>query len=221
MLTRTLPFKKFLDMEFPLGFQSQLPLALETAYSEAFEVGRVSGLSEGGVTKLLPPLESERLSDAQGLFAQNAVHNLASRFPSLKANFGSNSKRRQHVQVRSENTLLTVHRVYAPESMPKNAVYRKTNAVQNIRFFSFVSDFFDQDENMTYMYLLHGASIQDKSQLGFVTIAIPDHENKRCLVSKTIFMHSDYSVTSEAIEIESTAMITLKIGAKKKKITSL
>ena len=217
MLTRTLPFSKFLDMEFPLGFQSQLPSVLAVAYAEAFQAGRTEELSEGVTVKLLPPLESERLSDAQGLFAQNAVHNLASRFPSLEANFGSNSKKRQHVQVKSENTLLTVHRVYSPESIPKTAVYRKTNAVQNIRFLSFVDNFFEQKEYTTYLHLLHGSSIEDKSKLGFVTIAVPDYENKHCLVSKTLFLHADFVIAPNVEEIGSTAMITLKVSAKQKK----
>ncbi|CAK7045938.1 MAG: hypothetical protein DELT_00822 [Desulfovibrio sp.] len=213
MDTRTLRFSKFIEEEFGASV-ARLKSEMQDAYQAASLLGKKQNDDGELKTILLAPLEGIRLSDAQGEFAQHHLHKWGTEHAELEAGFDANKRKRNHVVVRARKALLTSHRVPSPSSFPPNAVYRQSNAQQNLLWLPGLS----QPEKLgdvAYIFLLHGPSLSDTSKLGFLRLAMPNPDGKGYLAYYDVYVHEDFNVSSKIEEIPDTALITLKTTRKK------
>lgn len=214
MPTITVPFTRLLAEELPTNYHDALSALVAKAYKAADVAGKYA--EEAGTSRLLAPLERDRLSDAQGAFVQHYLHQWAANFSELTAGFGANSRKRQHVQIKTSRALLTPHRVLSPSAFPASAVYRDTNALANQCWLPFVQNDAPMSDGSIYLYLLHGPSLANVNEPGFIQIALPSPANREYLAIHDIYKHTDFSISNKVEEIADTAVITLKSNAKKK-----
>lgn len=218
MGTRTLRFATFVEEEFGSSV-AHLKAEMQDAYRVASLLGKKRDDNGELKTILLAPLEGIRLSDAQGEFAQHHLHKWGTEHPRLEAGFEANKRKRSHVVVRTQKALLTSHRVSSPSSFPPNAVYRQSNARQNLLWLPGLSQP-EKSGDVAYIFLLHGPALSDSSQLGFLRLAMPNPEGKGYLAHHDIYIHEDFNVSSGIEEIPDAALITLKTSLKKAKDAS-
>jgi hypothetical protein len=206
-------FSRLIAEEYGNSLSALLP-NIQEAYLQALLSGKRQAKDGTLMTFLLAPLESLRLSDAQGDFAQHYLHLWGEQHPMFEAGFETNKRKRNHVVVRTKRTLLTAHRVQSPSSFPPNAAYRQSNAQLNFLWLPGLQQY-NKSNGLAYLFLLHGPSISDSSRLGFLRMAAPNPEGKDYLAYHDIFIHTDFKITTQVEEIQDTAMITLKVGHKK------
>ena len=204
----------FLSQELPSHYKQELYSIIADAYADARAMGRYSPTDNESSPLLLAPLESERLADSQGLCVQSYLHKWASGHPELSAGFEANRRKRQHVEIRTKRALLTAHRVPCPKSFPPSACYRESNAERNHLWLPHIPHK-ERHSSEAYLYLLHGPSLNDSSQLGFVRLAMPNPDEKSYLASYDIYTHTDFSISNQVEEIQDTAVISLKVSRDK------
>lgn len=213
MSSQTLRFSTFIEGEFGRSI-AHLRKEMQDAYREASLLGK-RRLADGSLeTILLAPLESIRLSDAQGEFAQHYLHKWGTEHAGLGAGFEANRRKRNHAIVRTPRALLISHRVSSPSAFPPTAIYRQSNAQQNFLWLPGIPER-KEIGDVAYLFLLHGPSLGDNSQLGFVRLAMPNPDGKDYLAHYDVYMHEDFTIFNRTEEIQDTAFVTLKTNRKK------
>lgn len=202
---REISFNRLLAEELPDFFMRRLLPALEKAYEDAEK--RSKGYSA--------PLQLEALSHVQGWSVQQQFFNVSSSFSEsgVKPAWVPNSRQREHIEVYTPALTMTCHRVPAPSVFPRDALYRKNNAAMNMNLLPGFPDV--QSDGETYLFVLHGPSIDNPFRLGFVQLAVPDAVERRFLATTIVFANEEFK-PARIEEIPDTAVLKIRQRAVQK-----
>lgn len=212
MRNQYIHLKEFIAQEFSPHFINQLTSLLSKAYSSADKCDIFQHEISLENSRLLAPLEQERLADAQGLHVQHYLHLWANTQEKLNCIFEQNSKKRPHITITSSRARLTAHRILSPNKFPPNAQYRQTNALSN-QYYLPISDMrndHDKKANQVYLFILHGPLSSDKSKLGFVQIAVPSSDRREYIAVIDVYKNEEYFMNTKTEEIQDSVVITLR-----------
>lgn len=212
MTTQSVAFTSFINRGIHPAFTQQVASVLTFAYDEAHKRGEITSYlqDEESKERLLPSLEQERLSDAQGIYAQHYLHRFASGLPGVIAEFGENTRHRPHVQIKTDFARLTSHRIKKPGDFPPYAAYRETNASDNQCWLIEPSPTEPiENTGQVYLYLLHGPSTSEPTQLGFIQIGAPSPTGNGYIAIIDLYKHEDFSIAQQEV-VADNVVITLK-----------
>lgn len=197
-----IPLSKLLDEELSPFLQKQIPTKLRSAYEIAAKSAQ----------KPIPDFFLESLSDEQGLWVQCGLQELIQQYQGtgITASLVGNKKHRAHLEIQTSRILITSHRVRNPNTHPRKAIYRASNATQNQLWLPGLAETLAPANEKCNMHLLHGPRSDNPSELGFVQLAVPESGQSSYLGIHTLFISEDLSPIP-AEDIEDTAIIKLKV----------
>lgn len=202
-------FSNLLKEEFPPFFLKALRNVAEDAYKKASDNSKHDQAE----------LRLESLTDQQGLCLQDAVFQLAKSFPqqNITPSMVSNAKKRAHLEITTNRTLVTSHRVSKRSQCPPPARYRTSNASINCLLLPGFEEPLAPVDAMCNLYILHGPSPLDATKLGFLQIAIPESRQRKFMGVHDLYV-AEECAPAHMEEITDNVVIRLKPSVRKENL---